>query len=916
MVTILSFSTNVQFVHASRGVYDQAEINHIIDDYFNFSAFPGKNLDTVYETVIYVPSHVASLQTAINQVPEGGAIELAAGTYYSPSGGFQINNLQKGFTIRSAPEAQVTLDGGGYREILRFANNSLSTGGPVTFQGLKFAHGYTNTSGNAAGVTLYYAEGTFYKCTFEYNSAGASANSGGVFLGFQSRALFIESVWRDNSAVHTGGGLRLDDSTAFIHDSQFTNNRTNLPYHSQTSSGGAISVLNSILRVSNTRFENNQAGYVAGAIYELGSWTNPPTTPHADVVVINSTFINNQAQRDPSVSYYAPTEGGALHAEAQSTFRIYHSRFTTNRAMSGGAITIYQSNMLIDGSIFQGNQATGTGSFGGYGGAISVSSNDVSSDGYSNRPVASLTIQDSLIQGRYGNVTTVAQGGGGIFIGGDLNRAFGWNGVPKMGTPADNRAILVADNVVFYDLDVLKANGGGMGGGILADLVDLTIQNSLIANGDASGSSYSSGGGLAVINPSLANLSDSMVARNTSSGYGGGIFVQGATINITNTKLIDNAMVGTNYGSAIFTAPLEAEYGDFPVAGVVQDSIISNNTGLPIFDDDRTGGPINEVRYNNNTFYHSGGVDAIVYSNPIPPYGSKKVAELNNLVVVRANGTSTPKSQTPNTALIQIPIIGGLFPAPGEILAKTASGDLPQTSPAYLSYAWSGASATLDGCSVTGGSGIQYTFQSGSHTLSVGGMPFSNQVSQATQPTASFISDFEGGNTTLEWSVLSSTLIEAMIDQGVTIPSAPSGSVQVAGTQEKIYYFYAATQEWGIVRSAKTGIPVLSAPSSIYVLASYPPFDHSGFLIFNVGGSFFDWTAQTSTPELITLETTSGQTQTSSGISFTINTTELIPGNYVAYIQINAGEAGSQTVTVTIDFVASLVAMYLPFSSR
>jgi hypothetical protein len=888
MVAVMSLTTRVQFARANQAA----------------------------ETVIYVPSQVSSLQTAINQVPEGGVIELAAGTYYSPSGGFQIGNLYKGFTIRAAPGAQVALDGGGNREILRFVNSSLSTGGPVTFRGLKFANGHTHTAGIAAGVTLYYAEGTFIQCVFQNNSAGASANSGGIFLGYQSRALFVESVWEGNSAVHTGGGLRLDGSTAYIHDSRFINNRTNLPNHSQTSSGGAISVLNSILRVSDTRFENNQAGYVAGAIYELGSWSNPPYTPQADVIVVNSTFIDNQAQRDPSVSYSAPTEGGALHAEAQSTLRIYHSRFITNRAMSGGAITIYQASMFIESSTFQGNQATGTGSTGGYGGAMSLSSNDVASDGSINRPSASLTVQNSLIQGHYAGVTTVAQGGGGIYISGDLNRSFGWNGVPQMGTPAENRAILEVDNVIFYDLDVTKTNEGGMGGSILADLVDLTIQDSLIANCDASGGSHSSGGGLAAINPSLVNLSDSLLARNSSSGYGGGIFIQGGTINITDTRLIENAVVGTNYGSAIFSAPLDATYGGFPVGGVVQNCTISNNTGLPIFDDDLTWGPINDVRYNNNNFYHSGSMDAIVYSDSIPSYGSKKVSELNTLVVNRANSNSTPKSQSPNTALASIPVIGGLFAAPGEILAKTASGDAQQSSPAVLGYAWSGASASLDGYNVTGGAGLQVTYQPGTHTLVVGGAPFSGQVAQATQPAATFVSGFDSGNTILDWSVSTSSLLDAVIDQGVIIPIALSGSIQVPGNQERTYNFYAVTQEWGIVRSTKAGEPVLSAQSSVYVLASYPPFDHGGFFICNIGGNVFDWIAQTSTPEIITLETTSGETQTSSSLTFVINTGELSPGSYTAYVQIDAGEAGTQTVTVTIDFVASLIPLYFPFSSR
>src|SRR3990170_840386 len=92
-------------------------------------------------TTIYLPGDVGDLQPAINKVPAGGIIEVSAGTYPAPSGGFRINNLPKGFTIRAAPGATVVLDGGGSHDILRFINTGLSNGRPVVFEGLTFANG-------------------------------------------------------------------------------------------------------------------------------------------------------------------------------------------------------------------------------------------------------------------------------------------------------------------------------------------------------------------------------------------------------------------------------------------------------------------------------------------------------------------------------------------------------------------------------------------------------------------------------------------------------------------------------------------------------------------------------------------------------------------------------------------------------
>ena len=99
-----------------------------------------------------------------------------------------------------------------------------------------------------------------------------------------------------------------------------------------------------MLRVSNSRFEGNQAGYVGGALYAIGLWPDPAGS---DVLVTNSTFVDNLAQRDPSVSFPFPTEGGAIHLEDLATARIYNSRFLTNRAFDGGAVNLYRAIVEI-----------------------------------------------------------------------------------------------------------------------------------------------------------------------------------------------------------------------------------------------------------------------------------------------------------------------------------------------------------------------------------------------------------------------------------------------------------------------------------------------------------------------------------------------------------------------------------------
>src|SRR5436309_3745551 len=106
------------------------------------------------------------LQSALRSMPDGGVIELAAGTYAAPARGFALANLRKGFTVRAAAGAAVALDGQGKRTILRFRNGDRSRGKLVVFQGLTFQNGRSTAAGDAGAVSLSAAEARFEGCNF------------------------------------------------------------------------------------------------------------------------------------------------------------------------------------------------------------------------------------------------------------------------------------------------------------------------------------------------------------------------------------------------------------------------------------------------------------------------------------------------------------------------------------------------------------------------------------------------------------------------------------------------------------------------------------------------------------------------------------------------------------------------------
>jgi hypothetical protein len=77
-----------------------------------------------------------------------------------------------------------------------------------------------------------------------------------------------------------------------------------------------------------------------------------------------------------------------------------------------------------------------------------------------------------------------------------------------------------------------------------------------------------------------------------------------------------------------------------------------------------------------------------------------------------------------------------------------------------------------------------------------------------------------------------------------------------------------------------------------------------------------NWTAQTSTPDLIQDVTPGGQTETSGVIAFTINVSGRVPGIYTGTIDVDAGSAGSEQVTVTVYIFDILYQNFLPITSR
>lgn len=674
--------------------------------------------------LVHVPGDQATLQDAIAAVSDGGVIEMAAGTYTAPTGGFTVLDYGKGFTIRAAAGAAVTLSGGNSTDIIRLANSPGRVAHTITFDRLKFANGLSTQDFIGGALTIVRNNAVFTSCVFQSNNANPSLTGGGA-LWFESAVVsFQQCTWTGNGSRNYGGAMALVTSRAFLRDCAFIGNRSNLPNHTPNASGGAIYISNSTTYVDNCRFEDNHAGYVGGAIYCAGSWTSPLSTPVSLLVVNNSLFAGNSGARDPSVAFAPVSLGGAVHLEDQATGQFYNSRFNDNFAFQGGAISSYRSIAEIRGCSFLRNHADGSNIGESIGGSIFAVSDDIpdssTDNGTINRRSTILTVSDSSFRGD--GISRNALQGGAIFVSGDMNSAYGRAGVTQNGTEASNRATVTLTRVAFSDL-VSARNGGipASSGALGGTFVTLTLDQSIIENC----STTDVGGGIEFVQ-SVATIQNSIIARCRAGSLGGAIGMFGGTLDMHDSNLVENQSTGTGQGAALGTAPAPASNGapDMNIDGLVRNCVLSNNTGSPtIWEGDRVTTPFNRLQYSSNQIFTTG--DSPFYSQVS---GDGTVAQLNLLVFVRSDGTQAVKAPSPNIAPGSAPIIGSVLMVPPTVLNAGAPGEaLPISS--NLFYASSGGNASLDGVGQPAGFGIVLTQTDGAHTLNVGSSAFNTPPS-------------------------------------------------------------------------------------------------------------------------------------------------------------------------------------------
>ncbi len=118
-----------------------------------------------------------------------------------------------------------------------------------------------------------------------------------------------------------------------------------------TSGGGAFRILDSKVTIRNCTVRYNYAYVRGGAIYSQDA---------SSIIIDNCDFYGN------STGTNTQSLGGAIYMSSGS-LKIYGSHFHENESRKGGAIATYSPVLLIDRTIFSGNESTNS-----YGGAIYI----------------------------------------------------------------------------------------------------------------------------------------------------------------------------------------------------------------------------------------------------------------------------------------------------------------------------------------------------------------------------------------------------------------------------------------------------------------------------------------------------------------------------------------------------------------
>ena len=383
---------------------------------------------------------------------------------------------------------------------------------------------------NAGNTAAGFGGGLFDQGTLTLTGADIESNTAtnGGGIDIHGTLTLIDSTLTGNTAASDGGAV-FSSGSLTVTDGTITGNAASTNGGPAGLGGGIYASAN--VNVTGTVFSDNNAngsGGLGGAIFSPKKTTLTVTdvtfesntavtagggiASEGTLVVSGSTFTGNQATG-------ASSEGGAIYNDLGTATVSGSTTFQQNSAAIGGAISSVNSTgqtLTITGALFTDNTATS------FGGAID-------SDG-------TLTLSgDSLTSNNAEN-----GGGGAIFDQGSLTVNDGTvisNNIAPLGGGIYNKGSLSLSNVTVSN-NLARATGGGSaasGGGIYDASGAVAV-----TGGSITGNTAATAGGGVFVNTGALTITALAVIEDNSAELGGGIDNAGGTLSLTNVFILSN----------------------------------------------------------------------------------------------------------------------------------------------------------------------------------------------------------------------------------------------------------------------------------------------------------------------------------------------------------------------------------------
>lgn len=352
---------------------------------------------------------------------------------------------------------------------------------------------------------------TLKDCTFEGNTAGTQ---GGAIYSKGNTFTVIGGSFENNLATNNGGAIQIETGTATLENVTFIGNTG--------ANGGAIRIVSGAeAAITGSTFTGNHATSSGGAISAADS---------------NITLQSNKINENISDG----TAGAILFGGKDRVLTLVSGEFVGNTAAGAGGAMLMQSAAKLDmkDGTFIGNTAAG-----GDGGAMYISTNCTG------------VIENCTVTGNVGQSYA-----GGIMLFGSqitMNNGLISGNSAKNGAGVSARAgIRKVDGEDVRDVGaVFTMNGGkicentatGDGGGIQVGGENCAVN---IQNGEISGNTAASGGGLIAVTYGKVTMTDGKITGNTAKNNGGGLFMSYTSeLNVSGGEISKNK---ANGGAGIY----------------------------------------------------------------------------------------------------------------------------------------------------------------------------------------------------------------------------------------------------------------------------------------------------------------------------------------------------------------------------